>query len=67
MLITPQQAGYRSDPTHIEYADFAALHRMLADHGLRPERSYSFPFPRFVGRFFPHNEFVVVARKAESA
>ncbi|MBW2282473.1 MAG: class I SAM-dependent methyltransferase [Deltaproteobacteria bacterium] len=67
VLITPQQAGYRSDPTHVEYMDFAALQRLVEDHDLRTERSYSFPFPPFAGRFFAHNEFVVVARKPPSA
>ena len=43
------------------------IKNLLAEHGLRPERSYSFPFPPFVGRIFAHNEFVVVARKPESA
>jgi SAM-dependent methyltransferase len=62
-LITPQEAGHRSDPSHVEFTDFETLHRILANHRLRPERSFSFPFPRIVGRIFPFNEFVVVARK----
>ncbi|HJO24516.1 MAG TPA: class I SAM-dependent methyltransferase [Myxococcota bacterium] len=59
-LITPQQAGFRSDPTHVEYMDPARLRALLDHHGLAHERSYSFPFPRIVGGLFPHNEFVVV-------
>ncbi len=62
VLITPQEAGYRSDETHVEYMDFAVLRSLMQAHGLAVERSYSFPFPRFVGRLFPHNEFVVVGR-----
>lgn len=62
-LITPQEAGHRSDPSHVDFTDFESLHRILADHRLRPERSFSFPFPRIVGRVFPFNEFVVVGRK----
>jgi SAM-dependent methyltransferase len=64
VLIAPQQAGYRSDPTHVEYMDMPALRRLLAEHHLRTQRSYSFPFPRIVGRIFPHNEFVVVGQKS---
>ena len=62
-LITPQEAGHRSDPSHVDFTDFDTLHRILADHRLLPERSFSFPFPRIVGRIFPFNEFVVVGRK----
>jgi SAM-dependent methyltransferase len=63
VLITPQEAGHRSDASHVEFSDFGALHRILANHRLRPERAFSFPFPRIVGRVFPFNEFVVVGRK----
>ena len=35
---------------------------LARDLGLVPERSYSFPFPRFVGRVFTYNEFVQVSR-----
>jgi SAM-dependent methyltransferase len=62
-LITPQEAGHRSDPSHVDFSDFDTLHRILADHRLRPERSFSFPFPRVAGRIFRFNEFVVVGRK----
>lgn len=63
VLITPQEAGYRTDATHIEYMDFVGLQALLDGLGLTLERSYSFPFPRIVGRIFPHNEFVVVGRR----
>ena len=62
VLIAPQDAGFRADPTHVEFMEFAKLHSLLEAHGVAPERSYSFPFPRFVGHLFPHNEFVVVGR-----
>jgi SAM-dependent methyltransferase len=61
-LLAPQEAGFRSDPTHVEFMDLARLRQLLDAHGLVCERAYSFPFPRFVGRVFPHNEFVVVGR-----
>jgi SAM-dependent methyltransferase len=63
LLITPQEAGFRSDPSHVEFMDFAALHALLDAVGCAPLRAYSFPFPRIAGRVFPHNEFVVVGRR----
>jgi SAM-dependent methyltransferase len=63
VLITPQEAGFASDPTHVAFTGFAELGGVLAALGLTLERRYSFPLPRFAGRFFPHNEFVLVARK----
>jgi 2-polyprenyl-3-methyl-5-hydroxy-6-metoxy-1,4-benzoquinol methylase len=67
VLITPQEAGFASDPTHVAFTGPAELARVLAGNGLVPERSYSFPFPRMAGRVFPHNEFIVVARVPVSA
>jgi 2-polyprenyl-3-methyl-5-hydroxy-6-metoxy-1,4-benzoquinol methylase len=63
VLIAPQEAGYRSDETHVEFMDFEKLESILVRVGVVHERSYSFPFPRAVGRVFPHNEFVVVGRR----
>jgi SAM-dependent methyltransferase len=63
-LMAPQEAGFRSDPTHVEFMDFEKLHRLLADHALAPAGRYSFPFPRAVGRVFPHNEFIVLGRRS---
>lgn len=63
ILISPQEAGFRSDPTHVEFMDFPWLARISERLGFRPERSFSFPFPRWVGRLFTYNEFVVVSRK----
>jgi 2-polyprenyl-3-methyl-5-hydroxy-6-metoxy-1,4-benzoquinol methylase len=67
ILISPQEAGFRSDSTHVELMDFARLARISERLGCRPERSFSFPFPRLVGRLFTYNEFVVVSRKAAMA
>jgi SAM-dependent methyltransferase len=65
VLITPQRAGFRSDPTHIEFFDFEALTRLAGALGLDVQRHYSFPFPLFVGSFFKHNEFVLLANKPD--
>ena len=63
VLITPQEAGYRSDPTHVELVDFARLDQLAAGAGLTKINAYSFPFPRAIGRWFKYNEFVLIARK----
>jgi 2-polyprenyl-3-methyl-5-hydroxy-6-metoxy-1,4-benzoquinol methylase len=62
VMITPQERGYASDSTHVTFTDLAALEVLAQDLHLVPERSYSFPFPRFVGRAFTYNEFVQVSR-----
>jgi SAM-dependent methyltransferase len=62
LLICPQEKGYATDATHVEFADFAALRRLCTEVGAEPEREASFPLPRAAGRWFPYNEFVVTAR-----
>ncbi len=66
VLIAPQDAGYRSDATHVEFMDPPKLERILERAGAPQQRAYSFPFPRFVGHVFPHNEFVAIGRKASA-
>lgn len=63
VLIAPQEAGFRSDSTHVELMDFTRLRRIATRLRLTPERSYSFPFPRWAGQWFTYNEFVVVSRR----
>lgn len=62
MFITPQERGHASDPTHLDFTDHAALTSLATDLGLEVERAYSFPFPRWTGRLFIYNEFVLVAK-----
>jgi len=62
VLITPQEAGYRTDPTHVNFLAGEDLARIVQDVGCVVERRYSFPFPRRAGRVFRYNEFVVVGR-----
>jgi SAM-dependent methyltransferase len=63
ILIAPQEAGFRSDPTHVQLMDFPSLARISDRLGYQPERACSFPFPRWAGRLFTYNEFVSVSRK----
>lgn len=61
VLITPQEAGFASDTTHVRFVDFEELVREARAAGLRVTRTYSFPLPRIAGRVFTYNEFVLVA------
>lgn len=63
IFICPQESGFRSDPTHVEFADFDVLKRLSEEVGIAVSRAYSYPFPRFLGRWFRYNEFVVVGRR----
>jgi len=63
VFITPQEAGFRSDPTHVEFVDLPRLEGLSRAAGLHRTSGYSFPFPRPVGRWFKYNEFVLIARK----
>ncbi len=60
-FITPQEAGFKTDATHVRFVDFAALHDLAGALDLTPTRHYSFPFPRAVGKVFAYNEFVALA------
>lgn len=66
VLISPQEAGYRSDATHVEFMDFVRLTRISERLGFAVQRTSSFPFPRWAGRWFTYNEFVVVSRRSAS-
>ena len=64
-LVCPQERGYASDPTHAWFAQDTDLLELVQTLGLEPERSYSFPFPRWTGRLFIYNEFCLTARIPE--
>jgi SAM-dependent methyltransferase len=63
IVITPQERGFRSDPTHVTFPDAEFVDDVLHRLGLRAVHRSSFPFPRVAGRWFTHNETVVVARR----
>lgn len=62
VIITPQEAGYRSDPTHRTYVTLETLHRIAGTLDVDLQRAYSFPLPRLAGYYFPYNEFVYLGR-----
>ena len=61
--ITPQERGYASDYTHVVFADHEVLSVLATDLGLSIVKTYSFPFPRALGKLFIYNEFVMIATK----
>ncbi|HEV2086759.1 MAG TPA: class I SAM-dependent methyltransferase [Cryptosporangiaceae bacterium] len=62
VVITPQEKGYTTDPTHVRFCGFEEVGEVVRSLGLTVVRQYSFPFPRWVGKVFAYNEFVVVAQ-----
>jgi SAM-dependent methyltransferase len=62
IIITPQERGFRSDATHVEFVDWAKIRSILSPLGFTPVKEYSFPFPRSCGNLFVYNEFVSVSR-----
>lgn len=62
-MICPQERGYASDPTHVQFADGEDLVRIARRVGLRAETPRSFPLPRSAGRYFIYNETTLLARK----
>ncbi len=63
-LICPQEAGFKTDATHVNFVGFDKLVAVCNGLGFEVQRKFSFPFPRFFGRVFPYNEFVVVAHRS---
>lgn len=63
ILITPQEVGFRSDPTHVEYMSLEKLGQICSELELVQERAYSFPLPRIFGKMFIYNESVLVGRR----
>ena len=62
VFIVPQQAGFRSDATHVEFFGADKLGKLAVACGLEPGRGFSFPFPALAGHLFPHNETILLAR-----
>ncbi|WP_426592749.1 class I SAM-dependent methyltransferase [Cellulomonas sp. McL0617] len=62
-FITPQERGYATDHTHITFTDTAALRSLADDLGIEIARTSSFPLPRWAGKAFAYNEFVLLGRR----
>lgn len=57
----PQEVGYRSDDTHVRWVDEQEARRQCDALGLSVVRQFSYPFPRWAGKFFIYNQFETVA------
>lgn len=65
IVITPQERGFQSDDTHVEFMDFKKTDGILLETGFTTIKQYSFPFPRFIGHIFKYNEFISIGRKGQ--
>jgi len=63
IVITPQELGFKSDDTHVEFIDFNKIKEILLESSYTITKQFSFPFPRIVGHVFKFNEFVTVGFK----
>lgn len=63
VIITPQEVGYRSDSSHVEFINFTKVARIYKTINFQIIKQYSFPFPRILGHLFIYNEFISVGQK----
>lgn len=63
LLICPQERGFASDDTHVEFMDEVKLRGVCDQVGLVPGSVRSFPLPRMAGKLFTYNEFNLLATK----
>jgi SAM-dependent methyltransferase len=63
VIICPQERGFQSDSTHVHYFDASAIENLVSQHGLKVVDNRSFPFPPWTGKWFTHNETVIVATR----
>ncbi|MEI7488657.1 MAG: class I SAM-dependent methyltransferase [Chryseobacterium sp.] len=64
VVICPQEKGFPTDETHVNFLSHADIEQILKSLGLVIRKSYSFPFHKQAGKVFTHNETIVVACKA---
>lgn len=62
VLISPQEKGFASDPTHVEFMGFDRLATICRDTGFAVQKAYSFPFSRGMGTHYIYNEFVTIGK-----
>lgn len=64
VVVCPQEAGFRSDSTHVSFLDFPMIRNIFSRTGqISSVCEYSFPFPRWAGKFASFNEFVCIGKK----
>lgn len=67
VFICPQEAGHASDSTHVTFTDLDGLADVAGQLGLVVHEQMSFPLPRFAGKAFRYNEFILVASTPAAA
>ncbi len=67
IVLTPQEKGYASDPTHVTFTDFQIVDKVFTDIHIDVQSHQSFPLPRWGGRLFIYNEFVTVGKATSRA
>lgn len=63
VVICPQEKGFPTDETHVNFLKHKDIEVILKSFDLVIDKSYSFPFHKYAGKVFTHNETVVVASK----
>ena len=64
VVICPQEKGFKTDETHINYLNHKDIEQILEKCGLKVTKSYSFPLHKSLGsKTFIYNETVVVGTK----
>lgn len=66
VVICPQEKGFTTDETHVNFLDGKDIEKILRNLGLKIIKVYSFPFPRVFGKFFKYNETIVIAKKSNN-
>lgn len=66
IVIVPQEAGYASDETHVNFLNESDVVELVEACGVTGADGYSFPFPRLAGSMFRHNETVVTGRVSKA-
>jgi len=62
VLICPQERGQRSDSTHVRFIGEAEMRDLASAAGIAGADIHSFPLPRSFGRWWVHNETVLVGQ-----
>ena len=60
LIVTPQERGQRSDPSHVSFMDFGQIRSLAESLSLVVLSQRSFPLPRAFGGWFAYNEFISV-------
>lgn len=61
VIICPQQRGFNSDPSHVEFMDFDKLSAIVSRCEMKVISASSHPLPLVFSKAFIYNEFVVTA------